>query len=160
MYFRARYYSGELGRFVTRDPLSADVNGVLQNYLFQIFSDLMWRAPAINYFDGMSMYRAYFVVDGLDPSGLSVAECMARCQNTDPRSRKGCMSHCESKNKHDLTPKDILEAIWIGVGTQITMAELQGFISSDLACVALLSMIKKKLLKEGCYGNVKGCKKK
>ncbi len=43
MYFRARYYSGELGRFVSRDPLK--------------------------YVDGMSMYRGYFVVNGVDPSG-------------------------------------------------------------------------------------------
>ena len=43
-YFRARYYSGELGRFVSRDPLG--------------------------YIDGMSFYMAYFVVSGVDPSGL------------------------------------------------------------------------------------------
>lgn len=45
MYFRARYYSGELGRFVGRDPLG--------------------------YVDGMSMYRGYFVVNGVDPSGMA-----------------------------------------------------------------------------------------
>ena len=43
-YFRARYYSGELGRFINRDPLL--------------------------YVDGMSLYRAYFVVNGVDPSGM------------------------------------------------------------------------------------------
>ncbi len=43
MYFRARYYSAELGRFVSRDPLG--------------------------FVDGMSMYRGYFVVNGVDPSG-------------------------------------------------------------------------------------------
>ena len=45
MYFRARYYSAELGRFVGRDPLG--------------------------YVDGMSLYRGYFVVVGMDPSGMT-----------------------------------------------------------------------------------------
>jgi RHS repeat-associated protein len=44
MYFRARYYSGELGRFVSRDPLM--------------------------YVDGMSLYSSYFHVNGVDPSGM------------------------------------------------------------------------------------------
>ena len=43
MYFRARYYSGDLGRFVSRDPLG--------------------------YVDGMNLYRGYFVPGGVDPSG-------------------------------------------------------------------------------------------
>jgi len=43
-YFRARYYSGSLGRFVNRDPL--------------------------RYVDGMSLYRAYYVPNRLDPSGM------------------------------------------------------------------------------------------
>jgi RHS repeat-associated protein len=42
-YFRARYYDGELGRFIGRDPLG--------------------------YVDGMSMYGAYFVPKGTDPYG-------------------------------------------------------------------------------------------
>ena len=44
MYFRARYYSPQLGQFISRDPLG--------------------------YVDGMSQYRAYFVPDGMDPEGL------------------------------------------------------------------------------------------
>ena len=44
-YFRARYYSGSLGRFVSRDPLE--------------------------YVDGRSFYAAYYVPNGLDPSGLA-----------------------------------------------------------------------------------------
>ena len=40
---RARYYHAELGRFISRDP--------------------------IGYVDGMSLYRAYFVPGGADPSG-------------------------------------------------------------------------------------------
>jgi RHS repeat-associated protein len=42
-YFRARYYSGTLGRFIGRDP--------------------------IGYTDGMGLYNGYFVPNGLDPSG-------------------------------------------------------------------------------------------
>jgi RHS repeat-associated protein len=42
-YFRARYYSGSLGSFIGRDPLT--------------------------YVDGMSLYGAYYVPNGLDPSG-------------------------------------------------------------------------------------------
>ncbi len=44
MYFRARYYSAELGRFIGRDPLG--------------------------YVDGMSLYRGYFVPIHTDPLGL------------------------------------------------------------------------------------------
>ncbi|PCJ51507.1 MAG: hypothetical protein COA79_26100, partial [Planctomycetota bacterium] len=43
MYFRGRYYSAQLGRFLSRDPLG--------------------------YVDGMSLYRGYFGVNGLDPLG-------------------------------------------------------------------------------------------
>jgi RHS repeat-associated protein len=42
-YFRARYYSGSLGRFVSRD--------------------------SFRYTDGYNLYQAYFVPRGLDPSG-------------------------------------------------------------------------------------------
>jgi hypothetical protein len=42
-YFRARYYSGSLGRFVSRDPLG--------------------------YVDGMGLYGAYYVPNHLDPGG-------------------------------------------------------------------------------------------
>ena len=51
MYFRARYYSPQLGQFISRDPLG--------------------------YVDGMSQYRAYFVPDGMDPSGKN---CRAACE--------------------------------------------------------------------------------
>ena len=51
MYFRARYYNPELGRFVGRDPLG--------------------------YVDGMSLYRGYFAVNGLDPSGMHCNNCLA-----------------------------------------------------------------------------------
>ena len=42
-YFRARWYSPALGRFISRDPLG--------------------------YVDGMSLYRGYFAPKGLDPTG-------------------------------------------------------------------------------------------
>ena len=42
-YFRMRMMSATLGRFVSRDPL--------------------------RYVDGASLYRAYFVPEGIDPSG-------------------------------------------------------------------------------------------
>ena len=51
-YFRARYYSAQLGRFISRDPHG--------------------------FVDGMSLYRAYFVPGGTDPQGHGVlqnAEC-------------------------------------------------------------------------------------
>jgi RHS repeat-associated protein len=44
MYYRARYYSTTLGRFISRDP--------------------------IGYVDGMNLYAAYFVPGGSDPLGL------------------------------------------------------------------------------------------
>ena len=43
---RARYYHAELGRFISRDP--------------------------IGYVDGMNLYRAYFVPQGVDPRGLDI----------------------------------------------------------------------------------------
>jgi len=43
-YFRARYYSGSLGRFVSRDPLT--------------------------YINGYSLYAGYFAPNRLDPSGM------------------------------------------------------------------------------------------
>jgi RHS repeat-associated protein len=43
-YFRARYYSGTLGRFIGRDP--------------------------IEYVDGNSLYSAYFIPNQTDPTGM------------------------------------------------------------------------------------------
>ena len=47
LHFRARYYDPELGEFISRDPLG--------------------------YVDGMSLYRGYFVPEGMDPGGLLLA---------------------------------------------------------------------------------------
>jgi RHS repeat-associated protein len=52
-YFRARYYSGNLGRFVSRDP--------------------------IGYVDGWHLYRAFYVPNSLDPSGLTMAPAPKFC---------------------------------------------------------------------------------
>jgi len=49
MYFRARYYSPELGRFISRDPLA--------------------------FIDGMNLYAGYFAMHGMiDPMGLNSCE--------------------------------------------------------------------------------------
>ena len=45
LYYRARYYDPNTGEFISRDPLE--------------------------YVDGMSLYRGYFVLGGVDPMGLS-----------------------------------------------------------------------------------------
>jgi RHS repeat-associated protein len=54
MFFRARYYSTELGRFISRDPLG--------------------------FVDGMSLYRGYFLPNSVDPLGLG--ENTWECQKT------------------------------------------------------------------------------
>ena len=48
MYFRARHYDPTTGEFVSQDPLE--------------------------YVDGMSLYRGYFVPGGIDPSGRTYIE--------------------------------------------------------------------------------------
>jgi RHS repeat-associated protein len=55
-YFRARYYSGSLGRFIGRDPLK---------------QSNMESSPGAGdgYQDGLGLYSAYFVPFNLDPDG-------------------------------------------------------------------------------------------
>ena len=50
MYFRARYYSGELGRFASLDPLGTalDVNWM---------NDLRFFQAGLNYHDGMQLAK-------------------------------------------------------------------------------------------------------
>jgi RHS repeat-associated protein len=48
MYYRARYYDTETGEFISQDPLE--------------------------YVDGMSQYRAYFVPGGVDPEGTLISD--------------------------------------------------------------------------------------
>ena len=54
IYFRARYYNTATGEFISRDPLE--------------------------YVNGMSLYRGYFVPNGMDPSGL--LSCEEQCSIT------------------------------------------------------------------------------
>ncbi|MBF0198448.1 MAG: hypothetical protein HQL32_12090 [Planctomycetes bacterium] len=63
MYFRARYYSGELGRFVSRDPLGTALDVNWMNMLSILMAGLQYK-------DGMSLYMAYFAVNGVDPGGM------------------------------------------------------------------------------------------
>ena len=86
MYFRARYYDPNTGEFISRDPLG--------------------------YVDGMSLYRAYFVPGGVDPSGTV---CVAKTCDKDPKmknwpkcpdkfidNQKDAIAELISKgNKHD-----------------------------------------------------------
>jgi len=67
-YFRARYYSGELGRFVSRDPLGTALDVNWQN-------QLSFLQAGSSYADGMSLYQAYFAVNGLDALGLTKCDC-------------------------------------------------------------------------------------
>ena len=76
-YFRARIYSAQLGRFLSRDPLG--------------------------FVDGMSLYRAYFVPGGVDPMGLEKCwqekqACVKGCgwiKNID--MLKGCHKKCDKR---------------------------------------------------------------
>jgi RHS repeat-associated protein len=87
-FFRARYYSGSLGRFIGRDPLG--------------------------YVDGMGLYAAYFVPTKLDPKGLKTlgdysAACIKKCndeQGNTPNIDKfqACLEKCDNEEKAD--PKD------------------------------------------------------
>ncbi len=61
MYFRNRYYSPGLGRFVTRDP--------------ERETSLSPQAGD-GYEDGMSLYAAYFVPQALDPTGQALCTCV------------------------------------------------------------------------------------
>jgi RHS repeat-associated protein len=65
-YFRARYYSPELGRFISRDPLG--------------------------FVDGMSLYRAYFVPGGMDPFGLDCVEERGKTRGFDLPANHGWSS--------------------------------------------------------------------
>jgi len=68
-YFRARYYSGSLGRFVNRDPcMMRNTSEKNAN------SPFTWMAPRSRdgYQDGYNLYGGKFVPNWLDPMGLYV----------------------------------------------------------------------------------------
>ena len=87
-YFRARYYSGSLGKFVSRDPRMAkpfrdhgkvEVRKVRGKDVAVL---TVWGpSGADGYQDGMSLYSGYFVPNALDPLGESVYEwcCKRGC---------------------------------------------------------------------------------
>ena len=57
-YFRARYFSDGLNRFIGRDPLTRNIlNGV------------GYPVSGMGYYDGYSQYNSYFIPQHLDPSG-------------------------------------------------------------------------------------------
>jgi RHS repeat-associated protein len=64
-YFRARYYSGSLGRFVSRDPWR--IHGESEDYSGQCSSP----AGGDGYGDGHSLYMSYFVPSLMDPFGMA-----------------------------------------------------------------------------------------
>lgn len=83
MYFRARYYSGELGRFVSRDPLGTALDPEMMNH----FS---WLEAGSSYRDGMSLYAGYFAMwSGVDPSGMDCKEEDTICKKTGGYHFKG-----------------------------------------------------------------------
>ena len=63
MYFRTRYYDTKTGEFISQDPLE--------------------------YVDGMSMYRGYFVLNGIDPSGEQALPCSQICNMARKSGIKG-----------------------------------------------------------------------
>jgi len=69
-YFRARYYDASLGQFVSRDPL--------------------------NYVDGMNLYRGYFAVNDLDPSGLAASIGGVSCSSSSDAGNKATEDSVES----------------------------------------------------------------
>ena len=77
MYFRARYYSTELGRFISRDPLG--------------------------FADGMSLYRGYFVPRMVDPFGQEVlpvdSRCWSRCSEIHAQGTVPEVVRCYKKCK-------------------------------------------------------------
>lgn len=62
-YFRARHYSGSLGRFVSRDHEN---------------SEMLYVYPSARsgYADGFGLYQAYFVPNKLDPTGNLTASVL------------------------------------------------------------------------------------
>jgi len=69
-YARARMYSAGLGRFLGRDPIRAD-----------------YESPTSGdgYYDGLSLYAAYFAPNGIDPFGLAgdTTHGLERCKPED-----------------------------------------------------------------------------
>ena len=88
MHFRARYYDPTTGEFISRDPLE--------------------------YVDGMSLYRGYFLPQHLDPFGyekfdpnwLGSSGCFDYCQNAG-NSYASCIYYCNFNSLPDDWPEEI-----------------------------------------------------
>jgi RHS repeat-associated protein len=71
-YARERMYSSALGVFVNRDPWKANFDGMTPSALD-------------GYPDGLSLYRAYFAPNGVDPYGTDWLDCTVQCmEQEDP----------------------------------------------------------------------------
>ena len=73
-YFRARYYSGTLGRFIGRDTRT-----------YVVVAGLYVPTSGMGYQDGMNLYMGYMVPNYTDPSGLGFWTC---CDECDPVGKR------------------------------------------------------------------------
>ncbi len=80
-YKRARIYSAQLGRFISRDPLG--------------------------FVDGMSLYRAYFVPGSMDPFGLASVTC--DCKGHADTSDYKVTVNCPSRSRYNQCCSDACE---------------------------------------------------
>ena len=92
MYFRARYYDPNSGEFISRDPLE--------------------------YVDGTSLYRGYFVIRGTDPEGKQLTELppWSFCQTVGQRPT--------GKNCGEASA----EITWSMIGADVVEAGLNGWV--------------------------------
>jgi len=105
-FFRARYYSGNLGRFVSRDPYMQRANvrigsdatpadfyrGASGLFVEKVLKgesvNLAARAEALDgYQDGFSLYQGYYVPNEADPTGMLC----------DPINEARCSTTCSTK---------------------------------------------------------------
>ncbi len=96
-HFRARWYDPATGGFVTRDPLG--------------------------YVDGMSLYRGYFGVDGVDPSGQNG---MCRMQLQCELIKNAEIYHATMAVRMDFAKKDCFYECTEIVGTATSGASAAG----------------------------------
>lgn len=120
-YFRARYYSATLGRFVSRDHNPQDVYGFLIPTREQV-------TPASNglmryYRDGFDLYAAYFSPNKVDPTGHA-ATCAdaagwwatfrsnGKIPEMDTDMNKDCRTHCARSRESFIQRRDCTIRIW------------------------------------------------
>ncbi len=96
LYFRARMYSGTLGRFIERDPNMTlpwtEMNKQYKHRLGERRQLVGWMPVSMDgYQDGMLLYAAHFVPNATDPTGMSP------CMGEDGNSLAGldcCINKC------------------------------------------------------------------